>query len=292
MRSFCYTTLIRSLSNLCICAVAPGGIVGGTDGTPECYFTTPEAGYYHYAFDPERVYRSILPIATAHFASENIMTTDLPEIYSQSSPIVEDIKKYAAELNSLGVLPAPFPIRELLPSEDMEHLYRLFGLTGLSYGNMSARDRIPELGDYTYWMTGRGVNKSALGKVGKDILLVKGFDFENGAALVSVPQDFDPRARVSIDAVEHALVYKTFPEVGAIVHVHVWLEGIVCTRQNYPCGTVEIAKEVAELLSATGNPGRTAVGLKNHGITVTGESLEDIFGRLRGKIVTEVPAFA
>ncbi len=264
----------------------------GTGGIPECYFTTPEAGYYHYAFDPDRVYKSILPIASAHFASENIMTTDLPEQYRQSSPVVDEIKKYAAELNNLGVLPAPFPLRELLPSEDMEHLYRLFGMTGLSYGNMSARETIPELGSYTYWMTGRGVNKSALSKVGKDILLVKDFDFERGAAIVSVPPGYDPKARVSVDAVEHAMIYKTFPEVGAIVHVHAWMKDIVCTRQNFPCGTVEIAKEVAALLSMTGTPARTAVGLKNHGITVTGESLQDIFGRLRAGILTEVPAFA
>ena len=293
LRAFCYTTLIRSLSNLCICAVGADAFANDRNGgIPECYFTTPEAGYYHYPFDPERVYRSILPIASAHFASENIMTADLPKQYWESSPVVEEIRKYAAELNDLGVLPAPFPLRELLPTEEMEHLYRLFGMTGLSYGNMSARERIPELGSYTYWMTGRGVNKSALTKVGKDILLVKEFDFDKGAAIVSVPPGYDPRARVSVDAVEHAMIYKTFPEVGAILHVHAWMKDIVCTHQNFPCGTVEIAGEVSQLLSKTRTPARAAIGLKNHGITVTGESLEDIFSRLHGRLLTEVPAFA
>jgi len=31
------------------------------------------------------------------------------------------------------------------------------------------------------------------------------------------------------------------------------------------------------------------VGLKNHGITVTGLSLEEIFARLEGKLIRQVP---
>jgi hypothetical protein len=33
------------------------------------------------------------------------------------------------------------------------------------------------------------------------------------------------------------------------------------------------------------------VGLKNHGLTITGITLDDIFDRIRGKLRTEVPMF-
>ncbi len=95
-----------------------------------------------------------------------------------------------------------------------------------------------------------------------------------------------------MDAVEHELIYRTFPEVGAIIHVYAWMDGVPCTRQNYPCGTIELAREVVDLLKQTENPSQTVIGLKNHGLTITGYDLEDIFSRIRGKLQTEVEMFA
>jgi ribulose-5-phosphate 4-epimerase/fuculose-1-phosphate aldolase len=171
-------------------------------------------------------------------------------------------------------------------------LYKIYGITGASYGNLSAREPLPELGPCTFWMTGRGIDKSTIRVVGKDVLLVKGFDRRAGAALISQPPEADPAARVSVDAVEHALIYETFPGVGAIVHAHAWIEGVLCTRQNYPCGTAELSAEVVELLGHTPDPCRAAVGLKNHGLTITGQDLEEIFDRIRGKLLREVAMFA
>ncbi|MEW6456810.1 MAG: class II aldolase/adducin family protein [Acidobacteriota bacterium] len=292
LRSVCYTTLVRTLSNILICVTPNKNSLSSEGNSPcEIYFTTPEAGFYHFPFDPEEVYRCIIPIAGAHFAMGNQFFTDLPPRYWKTSPIVEKIKEYGKELDSLGVLPAPFPLREVLSEENIQHVYNLFELKGISYGNLSAREHIPELGKATFWMTARGINKAKISKIGKDVLLVKGFDYEQGKALVSVPPDFDPKARVSVDAVEHELIYRTFPEVGAIVHVHAWMDGVLCTRQNYPCGTQELAEEVVNLLRKTDNPLQTAVGLKNHGLTITGPSLEEIFKRIRGKLLTEVLMF-
>jgi len=76
--------------------------------------------------------------------------------------------------------------------------------------------------------------------------------------------------------------------VGAVVHVHAWLDGVLCTTQNFPCGTIELAESVMNLLRQTDNPSRTAVGLKNHGLTITGPSLDDIFNRIRGLLRTQV----
>ena len=37
------------------------------------------------------------------------------------------------------------------------------------------------------------------------------------------------------------MIYQDHPDVGAILHVHAWMEGIAATDINYPCGTAELA---------------------------------------------------
>ena len=39
-------------------------------------------------------------------------------------------------------------------------------------------------------------------------------------------------------------------------------------------------------------PGRAIVGLKNHGLTITGPSLDDIFTRIEPVIETQIPMTA
>lgn len=292
MRSLTYTTLVRTLSNLLLCAVpANGNRANAADRRPELYFTTPEVGFYHYPFDPDRACESILPVVGSRLLIENRLNADLPARFEATSPVVEQLKCYGAELDRLGVLPAPFPLRDVLDQDEIDHLFRLFQVKGLSYGNLSAREHVPELGTCTFWMTARGVNKAALAGIGRDVLLVTGYDEDEGSMLVSVPPAHEPTARVSVDAIEHYLIYRAFPEVGAIVHVHAWLDDVPSTRQNFPCGTVELAEEVVRLLAEQPHPERTAVGLKNHGLTITGPSLEDIFRRIRGRLRPQVPMF-
>jgi len=292
IRSVSYTTLIRTLSNLLI-YIKP--LNSSNDGTKleNCtiYYTTPEAGFYTTNYELQKVYEKTLPIAGAHFATDNIFDVDLPKSCWHTTPVVESIKEYGKVLNNLGILPTPFPLRDILTEDQLIHLYKIFGITGASYGNLSARERFPELGNSTFWMTGRGVDKSNLSHIGKDILLVKYFNFNTGQTVLSVPPHYFPKARVSVDAVEHALIYKRFPEVGAIVHVHAWMDDILCTNQNYPCGTTELAHEVANLLGQSNNPAQEVIGLKNHGLTITGYSLDDIFERIRGKLKTEVEMY-
>jgi len=291
IKSASYRTLIRTLSNLLLCAVQNRPSNGEPGDKIDIQFTTPEAGFYHLPFNPDEIYDRIHPIISSHFATDNIFFTDLPSRFRETSPVIEKIKQFGKELDNLGILPTPFPLKDFLPENDMRHIYKIYGITGASYGNLSARESIPELGKNTFWMTGRGIDKSNISKIGKDVLMVKAFDYKSGAALISMPLDYDLQARVSVDAVEHALIYKTFPEVGAIVHAHAWIPGVNCTRQNYPCGTRELAQEVVDLLKRADKPARTAVGLKNHGLTITGENLDEIFSRIRGKLVTEVAMF-
>ena len=286
LRSVCYTALVKTLSNLFLCFVpSEGGRAG------EIYLITPEVGFYHYPFNARKVYESMLPIVSSRLIIRNRLSTDLPSKYWQTTSVVEELKHYGGVLNNLGLLPAPFPLHEVLSRTDINHLYELFEIKGLSYGNLSARDSVPEIGNSTFWMTARGVDKANLKGIGQDILLVTGYDEGTKEILVSVPPDHDPRVRVSVDAIEHTLIYQTFPEVGAIVHVHAWMDGVISTLQNFPCGTQNLAEEVVSLLKQTDTPACTAVGLKNHGLTITGPNLSSIFSRIEGKLLTEVPMF-
>jgi ribulose-5-phosphate 4-epimerase/fuculose-1-phosphate aldolase len=85
------------------------------------------------------------------------------------------------------------------------------------------------------------------------------------------------------------MIYQAHPGVGAILHVHAWMEDIPATDVNYPCGTEELAVSVAELLAAEPDPNEAVIGLRNHGITVTGPSLLRILDRIEPTILRQIP---
>mgnify|MGYP000943715210 CR=1 FL=1 len=140
-------------------------------------------------------------------------------------------------------MPAAFPIEDILSPRDLRHVMRLYSIGGLSYGNLSARRDATR-----FWMSASGVDKSRLVEIGRDILLVTGYDPARQAMLLSVPPGIEPR-RVSVDAIEHWMIYQAHPEVGAILHVHCWMEDIPATEINYPCGTEELAVAVSDLVA-------------------------------------------
>ncbi|HEX3723819.1 MAG TPA: class II aldolase/adducin family protein, partial [Nitrolancea sp.] len=201
----------------------------------------------------------------------------------QGDDITAQIKRAGRKLDAMNLLPAPFPIHEILAPRELRHVMRLYGIGGLSYGNLSARKD-----DSRFWMSASGVNKAKLDVIGQDILLVSGFDPLEPAIILSVPPDLQPR-RVSVDAIEHWMIYHEHPSVGAIVHVHAWMDGISSTEVNYPCGTIQLARAVAELVREAPNPSQAIIGLKNHGVTITGTSMDEIFERIDGKIIPQVP---
>jgi ribulose-5-phosphate 4-epimerase/fuculose-1-phosphate aldolase len=138
-------------------------------------------------------------------------------------------------------------------------------------------------------MSESGVDKRRLEVVGRDILLVTGYDPQNLQINLSVPPHIEPR-RVSVDAIEHYMIYREHPQVQAIIHIHAWWrDPIPSTQVNYPCGTYELAAEVAELVRQAPDPSRAVIGLKNHGLTITGHSIPEIFQRIEGMIVPQVP---
>ena len=273
-----YPQLLRGLANLVLDYVPGQG----------AWFTTMERGHYGiHAEDDERlaemVVERLVPLASSRLVIDNEFRTDLePELW-KGDEITDSIRAAGVRLQELDLLPNPFPIEDLLTERELRHVKRLYGIGGLSYGNLSARKD-----ERRFWMSASGVDKSRLEIPGRDILLVSDYDSGNGSMVLSVPPDVEPR-RVSVDAIEHWMIYQEHPAVGAIIHVHAWMEGISATDVNYPCGTEELARSVAELVRQAPDPDHAVVGLRNHGITVTGPSLEEILDRIEPTVLREIP---
>lgn len=271
-----YPYLVRALSNVLLAYVPHQGVK----------FLTLELGHYD---EPngegfyERVAGRLKPIACSRLVIHNIFHRDLePELW-QGDELTESMYRAGKKLKEWDLLPAPFPIEEILPPEDLRHVKRLYGIGGLSYGNLSVRKD-----ERRFWMSASGVDKANLKEIGRDILMVKDYDPQQNAILLSVPPHVEPR-RVSVDAIEHWMIYREHPGVGAILHVHAWMDGVPATPFNYPCGTYELAQAVAEKVRQAPDPTRAVVGLKNHGLTITGRSLDEIMERIEGKLIRTVP---
>jgi hypothetical protein len=271
-----YPYLVRSLSNMLLVYV-PGEAV---------HFVTLELGHYVEREGPDlidRLVRRIEPIASSVLVIDNTFTSDLESELWEGDALTDALAEAGRRLAEWDLLPAPFPLEEMLTPRDLRHVKRLYGIGGLSYGNLSVRK------DGTrFWMSASGVDKSRLETVGRDILLVTGYDAETNGMRLSVPEGVEPR-RVSVDAIEHWLIYREHPSVGAIIHVHAWMDGVPSTEFNYPCGTYQLGEAVAAQIRGESDPSRAVVGLKNHGLTVTGRDLDDIFTRIAGKLLTHIP---
>ena len=274
-----YPLLVRALANIVLCYV-PGRSV---------WFMTMERGHYCvHAEDGEDsladgVVERLAPLARARLVIDNEFRTDLERELWEGDEITEQISEAGARLGDLDLLPAPFPIEDLLDERELRQVKRLYGIGGLSYGNLSMRKD-----ERRFWMSASGVDKSKLETPGRDILLVSDYDAERGVIVLSVPPNVEPR-RVSVDAIEHWMIYQAHPDVGAILHVHAWMEGIPATDINYPCGTEELATSVAELIDREDDPQHAVIGLRNHGITVTGETLDEILDRIEPRVLRQVP---
>jgi Class II Aldolase and Adducin N-terminal domain len=272
-------TFVRALANIALCYIPGEG----------AWFTTMERGHYGDSAEQgeealaEAVVERLLPLARSRLVIDNEFVTDLePELW-RGDEVTEEIIAAGARMGDLDLLPSPFPIEDLLSERELRHVKRLYGIGGLSYGNLSQRKD-----ERRFWMSASGVDKSHLETPGRDILLVSNYDQENGRIVLSVPPDVEPR-RVSVDAIEHWMIYQAHPGVGAILHVHAWMEDIPATDVNYPCGTEELAVSVAELLAAEPDPNEAVIGLRNHGITVTGPSLLRILDRIEPTILRQIP---
>lgn len=273
-----YPLLVRALANVVLAYIPGSGVA----------FTTMERGHYLVEGETDEalaaaVAQRLLPLARARLVIDNLFVRDLEHGLWHGDACTDEIAAAGRRLDGLGLLPAPFPLEELLSPRDLRHIKRLYGIGGLSYGNLSRRRDAER-----FWMSASGVDKSALAEPGRDILLVSGFDPVEGRIVISVPPWAEPR-RVSVDAIEHWMIYRAHPGVGAILHVHAWVEGVVATEINFPCGSLELARSVAELLAREPDPDHAVIGLRNHGITATGDNLEEILDRIEPQLLRQVP---
>ncbi len=271
-----YPYLVRTLANMLLVYIPK----------TEAHFFTLDLGHYS---EPEglgffeRLVERIHPMASATLVIKNRFDPDLePELW-EGDALTRELAEAGKVLDSWNLLPAPFPIDKILPPEDFRHVQRLYGIGGLSYGNLSVRKD-----ERRFWMSASGVDKANLRMIGRDILLVKDYDPVENCIVLSVPPHIEPR-RVSVDAIEHWMIYREHPEVGAIIHVHAWMDGVPATQAHYPCGSYELARSVAELVRQAPDPASAVIGLKNHGLTITGRSLKDILRRIEGRLIRQVP---
>jgi ribulose-5-phosphate 4-epimerase/fuculose-1-phosphate aldolase len=271
-----YPYLVRALSNMLVAYVPGQG----------ARFLTLELGHYEEPVGDcfyKRVAERIDPIASSVLVIENRFETDLePELWAGDS-LSQALYKAGKRLAEWDLLPTAFPLQEVLPPEDYRHVKRLYGIGGLSYGNLSVRKD-----QKRFWMSASGVDKANLREIGRDVLMVKDYDAKSPAMVLSVPPGVEPR-RVSVDAIEHWMIYREHPQVGAIIHVHAWLAEAPSTQFNYPCGSYQLAQAVADKVREAPDPSNVVVGLKNHGLTITGKNIEEILERIDGKLLKQVP---
>jgi ribulose-5-phosphate 4-epimerase/fuculose-1-phosphate aldolase len=274
-----YPVLVQALANMALCYVRDTGV----------FFTTLERGSYLLPAEGSLhdlatdVVQRLAPLAAARLVIRNEFRQDLEQELWAGDAHTARIADAGRRLGAAGLLPAPFPIEDLVGERDLRHIQRLYGIGGLSYGNLSER-----YDGNRFWMSASGVDKAALVSPGRDVLLVSHYDESAAAMVVSVPPEITPR-RVSVDAIEHWKIYAANPGVGAILHAHAWMDGIQATELDYPCGSVELAESVSALISAQPDPEHAIVGLRNHGITATGTTLTEILDRVEPHLVTQVP---
>ena len=274
-----YPILVRALANIAMTYVPGAGV----------WFTTLERGSYVVPQTGDvdalaaDVVERLAPLAAARLVIENEFRTDLePELWAGDSHTAQ-IAAAGRRLDATGLLPAPFAIEDLVDEHDLRHIRRLYGIGGLSYGNLSERQDATR-----FWMSASGVDKGKLEVPGRDILLVSGYDAEAGSMVVSVPPTVEPR-RVSVDAIEHWQIYERHPAVGAIVHVHGWIEGVHCDRRQLPVRQRGARRQRLGAHRHGERPGHAVVGLRNHGITATGSTLKEILDRIEPQLLTQIP---
>lgn len=99
----------------------------------------------------------------------------------------------------------------------------------------------------------------------------------------------------SSEAMTHAVVYQSLPEVQAVIHVHwpdLWQnardEGIPVIARNIPYGTPQMAAAVQAILSEE-NPGAGALAMLGHedGILFWGRTLAETEARIKQYIRTD-----
>lgn len=173
-------------------------------------------------------------------------------------------RKFKTEFVEKKILAYPAVEKLVVVSRRLGMMDFLKGMAG----NLSVRS------ENGFVITAGGVSKEKLSK--ED--LVEVLDYDQKKNVVSVLGLREP----SSEARMHWLVYKNFPEINAVVHVHDMLvldnveavgsQGVAFTEREVPYGTDELAKQVVKALKKA-----MYVVMANHGSLAVGGSLEEAF---------------
>lgn len=191
---------------------------------------------------------------------------------------------------------------ELPPCDALAEIARDFHRRGWmagTAGNLSRRD--PQR-PHAFWITASGKPKGRLGA--EDFLLI---DIASGAVVETPVAANRPSAETSI----HQAIYTLFPEAQACLHVHT-VDAYLATARHAPAGlelplpplemvkgldiwvedpkvslplfdnwleVPRIAAEIRARFEKT-KPAVPALMIRNHGITVWGNSLQQAYNRL------------
>ena len=129
-----------------------------------------------------------------------------------------------------------------------ERLYHLglvgFYENGVGFGNLSVRAAVPSQFIITGSRTGRfpRLNREHYARV-------LSFDLDKNLVVCQGVVD------ASSESLTHGSMYRMFPDVGAVIHVHSaslwekWLGDLPTTRAEIPNGTPEMAREIGRLLA-------------------------------------------
>ena len=214
---------------------------------------------------------------------DNEFLTDLePELW-EGDEMTEEILDAGVRLGDLDLLPSPFPIEDLLNERELRHVKRLYGIGGLSYGNLSQRKDARR-----FWMSASGVDKTQLDIPGRDILLVS---------------DYDPRERA--DRAERAAGRRAAARVGGRDRALDDLPGAPGRRRDPPRARLDgghrrdrrelpvrhrgARASVADLLAARARPGRRGhrpAEPRHHGHR---PEPDEILDRIEPKILRQIP---
>jgi ribulose-5-phosphate 4-epimerase/fuculose-1-phosphate aldolase len=253
-------------------------------------FITPERGYYSVQTTPETfaeaLFVAIEPLARARLLLHFEIAFDLPEaVWERAAPVREQIRQAGQWLHARGLLPDPCDDEDI-PPKTRSFLWHMFRITGISYGNMSARD--PE--GAGLWITASGIDKARIDPHGGDVMLITGVDPETSLIRVRMPVHLEGRLRhrrPSVDSAGLWWVYQAFPQIGWMLHFHgdvVDTEGTVLTDFNYPCGTDLEGQALVRGFGLVDNPALAVVRMPFHGCWASGGVTDNGFERVYAEL--------
>lgn len=211
----------------------------------------------------------------------------------------QEIIKAGQQMRELGMYPPQFPYGSFIGEIKKQFYKRFLELTGLSFGNTSKRAEGEEAQYGKFWMSKSGAKKDALEPT--EVYLAAGL-MDGTSTMERIPvEGLNQSGRMSVDAIESKYIYDAFGEVSVTAHGHFWLKDpktnrpveqfsgcreiagtlVVCTEEQYSCGSKDLGRVTVDAISQSPDPSRTSVLQKRHGVNSLGKNYKEMFERIK-----------